>query len=192
MSLNLTPRETAPATSGIVPAPNQYLVSVEPANPIIYRLTPREIENLDFSRFLFLFRVDRRELEGLEKLRGSVCVVLPNLSSGGGEPFVCATTRRFCRALFEAFPYWAYFFSLQDMGLWKMTLALVENSVVFECGEQWKTKIFVSDEEIAPLISQQIEHATRLARAASLPNLHELENEIRKYFATLIATYRGR
>ena len=191
---DLSPRKTLPsAAPGIDAASEQYLSCMEATNTIIFRFTPHEIETLDFTRFLVLFGIERADLSGIEKLRGNVCVALPDSSPGQWEPFLCETSRRFCRAFYMRFPYWAYFFSLQTMALWKLTLALVENSAVFQFNDQpWRTKIILQTNELEFFISEQMAYATNLASRVGLVNADELEGSIRKYYSDLMTTYSSR
>ena len=168
-----------------------YLPLVETANTIIFEFTPREIETVDLERFLFLFGVDRSDLSGVPKLRGNICIVLPASPTGRREPFLCDSTRRFCCVFYAQFPYWAYFFSLQNMALWKMTLALIENSAVIEFDEPWKTKVILRPTEIEQLVSEQVFHAMELTRRAGVANAGDLEMNIRKYYSDLVASYRS-
>lgn len=188
LSLRNSPLSPSSASSH---GTHPYLPLVETANTIIFEFTPREIETLDLERFLFLFGVDRSDLSGVQKLRGNICIVLPASPSGCREPFLCDSTRRFCRAFFARFPYWAYFFSLQNMALWKMTLSLIENSAVLEFDEPWKTKVILPPSEIEQLVSKQVFHAIELTRRAGLVNMNDFEMSIRKYYSDLVTTYRS-
>ncbi|MEY2563546.1 MAG: hypothetical protein QOH88_1739 [Verrucomicrobiota bacterium] len=187
---NTSLRTTPLGHFSTIPHPaDSYLPGVETANTIIFQFTAQELCTVDLERFLFLFGVDRPNLSAVPKLRGNVCIVLPDSPTGRTEPFLCDSTRRFCRAFFARFPYWAYFFSLQNMALWKMTLALVENSSVLQFDEPWKTKVILPPNEIGQIVSQQVSYATQLARQSEVVDTDELELSIRKYYSDLITSY---
>ena len=165
---------------------------VDTCNTVIFRFTTQEVENLDFSRFLFLFGVDRPDLTGLEKLRGNVSVLVFDADVPADDIYVSAAGRRFCQAFFSRFPYWAYFFSLQSMSLWKMSLALIENSAVIQFDEAWKTKVVLPDRGLETLVKEHITYAEAINARAGLLDSVQFAAAIRKYFSDLLATYAAR
>lgn len=174
----------------IAASPNSYLPA-EMENTILFRVTDNDIANNCTARLRALLDPRIRGFEGIEFLVGTVDVILPDTEVRHGEPFLCPRLRSYCTLLNEEFPYWATFFSCQSMGLWNLTLSLIQNSTFFQGERSCDLRVNLHSEELGELIRIQIGQMRELLIQAGLPEeaVNAREMSVRAYYSKLAGAY---
>lgn len=160
------------------------------ANTIIFQFTEEEIANVDLTRFLCLWEISPSGRPGLAKLRGNLCISFPNEGKGDAV-FLCENTRAFCRRFFGAFPYWGFFFSLRNMSLWNLAMALVDNVQVVRFAPASRIRIAFADDGLSRIVSELVSGAQTVGQLAGY-NADEneaLSTDIRSYFERLVTCH---
>jgi hypothetical protein len=163
----------------------------DPEGSVWFRFTRREVATADLSRFLTLFAQDKLDAAALQVIRGNLVIQLPSAQARHDEPFLCVTTRHFCRALYIAFPGWAFFFSLENLALWKMSLALVDEARVLQSERAWKTRLMLPPSNVKTLIEDHLEQARVVASRAGLSDgeTAQISRAVRAYFTKVMSAY---
>jgi hypothetical protein len=158
---------------------------------ICFRFTGQEVATADFQRFRAMFSLEMMSALALRLLRGNLVIQLPPSPALHEEPFLCETTRRFCHAFFEAFPAWGYFFSLENLALWKMSLALLPAAQFFQFERAWQTRVLLPEASFAALVASHERQTHVMARAAgmSVTEGESLAEAVRDYFQKVATAY---
>ena len=98
-------------------------------------------------------------------MRGNLCISFPN-EGRGDAVFLCENTRAFCRRFFGACPYWGFFFSLQNMSLWNITMTLVDNVQVVRFAPASRIRIAFADDEFSRIVSELVGGAQTVGQLA--------------------------
>ena len=151
---------------------------------ICFRFTGREVAEADVRRFTSTFSPGQLDASVLCLLRGNLVIHLPPSAARHQEPFLCETTRRFCRVFFEAFPAWGFFFSLENLALWKMSIALLGEARFFQFDRAWKTRVLLPGDLFGALIGQHQKETRTMALAAGMPEAEaeHLAGAVQAYF----------
>jgi len=188
MNLNIAttaqPQQFVPA---VYENPNEH----NPEGSLSFRFTRYEVTNLNFRRFLAIFDPERLNAETIRSLRGNLAIQLPSTSARHEEPFLCETTRRFCQAFHNVFPAWAYFFTLESLALWKMSLCLLDQAQIIQSDHAWKTRLVLPPEELGQMIAQHIEAARGMAARSNMPNrrVEQMLASVLDYFTKVTGAY---
>lgn len=158
---------------------------------ILFRITENEIETQSTQRLTDLLHPEIRGFTGLESLLGNITIRLPESEALHGEPFLCEKTRLFCQKLYEVFPFWGFFFSLNSMSLWKMTLSTLQETRIRQYSRACNTQFQFNDTEIQNHILSLVESLTNLGQKAQITEskIQDRATELQNYFSRLISAH---
>lgn len=163
----------------------------DPDGSLCFRFTRREVASGDASRLLALIAPEILNASTLRSLQGTLVIQLPTPAARHEEPFLCATTRQFCRVLYSTLPAWAFFLTLENLALWRMTLALVEDAQIVQRERAWETRVIVPNVGLEDVVSGHVIQAGAMARRAdlSMSEIDRLLEAIRAYFRKVADAY---
>ena len=172
-------------------APQYLSGDMDTEGTILFRITKAEVDAMAVERIVALLHPESRGLLGLSYLLGNVTVTLPETQARHGEPFLCGQTRAYCQRLYQALPYWGFFFSVKSMALWKLSLGLLQNTRVMQFERPCDTKFGFQGDEISEVVDTHIRDARLLGEKGLVPEsaLAAREEALRDYFGRLLVAH---
>jgi hypothetical protein len=150
-----------------------------------YQFSREMVEHGDFSHFLERFAPDKLPRgKHLAKMKGSLSFFVDGYNNDQRELYEIEEVRTFYSRLFDAWPYWLYFCTLETESLAMMVACRIANLKSFKLSGATSVKVELSLEDMTLFLSQAFGPMNSMFEQAWAPDTEIMDHTdaVMRYF----------